>query len=106
MTKNVTITWDIIPTRADGTPLVTEEIVGTEVSVKVNNPAAPWTVLDTISAQSPQDFTLGDVDVGDWLFQLVVTDTEGRKSVPQEFAFSVVSEAVPSGVENVVITQE
>ncbi len=105
MTKNVTIAWDILPTRADGTELPTADIAGTEVSVRVDNDAAPWTVLDTISAASPQDFTLGDVDVGDWVFRLVVIDTNERQSVPQEFKFSVGSEAVPSGVGNVVITQ-
>lgn len=105
MTKNVTISWDLPTVREDGSPLLASDILEVQVSIRVDNPTAPWTLVASISPASPQDFTAGDVDVGDWEYKLVVVDTEGRLGAAVITKFTVVSDAPPEIVTNVVITQ-
>lgn len=105
MTKNVTISWDLPTVRDDGSPLSVGDITEVQVSIRVDNPSAPWTSVGAVTPLSPQDFTAGDVDVGDWEYRLVVVDTKGKESAPVDTKFTVVSDAIPGGVTNVVITQ-
>jgi len=111
MSKNVTITWDLPTTREDGSPLPVEDIANVVVSLKVDNLAAPWTMMGTVEPTNPdgtlipQGFTAGDVDIGDWLYRLVVNDIQGQPSPPVDTAFSVASDAGPSIVMNVAISQ-
>jgi hypothetical protein len=103
MTKNVTITWDLPTTRTSGFPLDVIDIEHTRVALSADGGTSFGTV-GTRLPTDPQEFLLGDVDIGDWLVRLTVVDTEARESSPVDTAFNVPDETPPGSVLNVNIT--
>ena len=111
MTENVQITWDLPTIKADGEVLLLNEIEETIVSLHVDNPLAPWTEMGRVKARDTEDnpvlqtFTTGDVDTGDWEYRLEVVNIAGKVGNPFDKKFSVISDAAPDLVTNVVITK-
>jgi hypothetical protein len=63
-----------------------------------------FTTIGTVLPTDPQEFLVGDVDIGDWLVRLTVVDTVAREAAPVDTAFNVPDETPPGSVLNVNIT--
>ena len=99
--RNVEILWEILPTRNDGSVLdVATEVASVEVSSSSDG-GTTFNVLANVVPADPQEHT-ESVAPGDWIFRLVVVDTNGLRSAAHDEPFTVVDEP-PSGVTNVVV---
>jgi len=111
MAKNVRVRWGLPTIRKDGTLLTFEEIMGTEVSMRLQG-ATTWTLLENVLAvNGVNELFQVDVDVGTWELLLVVEDKDMLRSdnfiipftVPVD---SVPGESPPGTVVNVTVTLE
>ena len=102
MAKNVTVTWGLPTTRESGAPLAATDIDYTAGSISVDG--VTFTPLSQVLATAPQEVFMPDVDIGDWVFRLVVFDKNGRASQPVDTLFNVPDESAPGTVVNVNIT--
>lgn len=102
MAKNVNVSWDLPTTRESNLPLNPDDIQHVEVSLSANL-GGDFTIINTIEPPTT-DITVPDLDVGDWIFRLVVVDTDGRRSINIDVDVNVPDETNPSSVVNVQVT--
>lgn len=100
--KNVNISWELPTTRESGFPLDPADIQHVEVSLSADL-GANFTVLNNV-APPTLDLTVPDLEIGDWIFRLVVVDTADRRSVNVDTPVNVPDETAPTGVLNVQVT--
>ena len=102
--KNVRIAWDLPTTRESGLTLDPTDIAYVEVFLSadlgVNFVSLNQVIPPTV------DLFVPDVDIGDWIFRLVVVDTADKQSVAVDTPVNVPDETNPSSVINVVVTFE
>ena len=100
--KNVNIAWELPTTRESGFPLDIADIQHVEVSMSAdlgNN----FVVINTI-APPTLDITVPDLEIGDWIFRLVVVDTADKRSADVDVSVNVPDETNPSSVVNVTVS--
>lgn len=105
---DVRISWDLPTTREDGTELLLTDIGSVEVSASADG-GNSFAVLNTVPpASGNNELLVSAVDVGDWIFRLVVLDlnTPVRRSAAIDAAIYVPSQALPGTVLNVMLTLE
>ena len=102
--KNVRISWDLPTTRESGFPLNVSEIAYVEVFLSADL-GANFVSLNQVVPPTV-DLFIPDVDVGEWIFRLVVVDTEDKQSVAVDTSVVVPDGSNPSSVVNVVVTFE
>lgn len=102
--KNVRIAWELPITRESGLPLDLADIQHVEVSLSADL-GANFVVLNTV-APPTLDLLVPDVDIGDWIFRLVVVDTDGRTSADVDTPVNVPDETNPGSVVNVTVVFE
>lgn len=102
MAKNVNVSWDLPTTRESGLPLDPADIQHVEVLLSADL-GATFTSINNI-APPATDITVPDLDIGDWIFRLVVVDTAGRQSANVDTPVNVPDETNPSTVVNVQVT--
>jgi hypothetical protein len=102
MAKNVNVSWDLPTTRESGLPLDPADIqhVSVELSADLGTTFTPINDI----APPATDITVPDLDIGDWIFRLIVVDTAGRLSVEVDTPVNVPDETNPSSVINVQVT--
>ncbi|MHA2402132.1 MAG: hypothetical protein ACXADH_03995 [Candidatus Kariarchaeaceae archaeon] len=100
--KNVNIAWELPTTRESGFPLDPADIQHVEVSMSADL-GANFIVVNTV-APPTLDLTVPDLEVGDWIFRLVVVDTANRRSIDVDVTVNVPDETNPSSVVNVVVS--
>ena len=100
--KNVNIAWDLPTTRESGLPLDVADIQHVEVFLSADL-GATFTSINVI-APPTLDVTVPDLDIGDWVFRLVVVDTSGRQSANVDTPVNVPDETNPGTVVNVQVT--
>ena len=102
MAKNVNVSWDLPTTRESGLPLDPADIQHVEVSLSADL-GTTFTFINNI-APPATDITVPDLDIGDWIFRLVVVDVNNRRSVDVDTPVNVTDETNPTGVVNVQVT--
>lgn len=102
MAKNVNVSWDLPTTRESGLPLDPADIQHVEVLLSADL-GATFTPINNI-VPPDTDILVPDLDIGDWIFRLVVVDTAGRSSADVDTPVNVPDETNPSTVVNVQVT--
>lgn len=102
MTKNVNVAWDLPTTRESGLPLEVDEILHVEVFLSADL-GQTFTPINNIEPPTTE-ITVPDLDVGDWIFRLVVVDVDGRRSTNVDVNVNVPDETAPGGVINVRVS--
>lgn len=102
--KNVRIAWELPTTRESGLPLDVANIQHVEVFLSADL-GANFVPLNIV-APPTLDLLVPDVDIGDWIFRLVVVDTDNRTSVAIDTPVNVPDETNPGSVVNVLVTFE
>ena len=102
MAKNVNVSWDLPTTRESGLPLDQADIQHVEVLLSADL-GATFTSINNIVPPTT-NITVPDLDIGDWVFRLIVVDTAGRQSVEVDTPVNVPDETNPSSVVNVQVT--
>jgi hypothetical protein len=97
--NNAKVTWDLPTTRESGGPLPVEEIAGVDVSMSADL-GANWTALGRVEPSELQEMSINDLAPGDWIFRMVVRDTDDRPSTEVDAPFKIEDETAPSGVTN------
>ena len=102
--EDKTIHWVLPTARDDGKNLPEAQIDNVEVSLAIAG--APSSVVNNVPPPSKPNGALEllvpNLDPGDWIFTLVVVDTDGRRSTAHEEAVNVL--ANPGPVTNVTVT--
>ncbi len=102
--KNALVTWTLPTTRESGLSLDPADIANVEVSMS-GDLGANFTPVTTVLPSDPQEAAVSDLDIGDWIFRLIVVDTAGLQSVAVDVP-AVVDGTPPGAVTNagVVLT--
>jgi len=103
MTTNVTLEWDLPVTRESGNPLSQSEIGHVIIELSADG-GSNFTEINTKSPAEEQKVMVPDLEVGDWVFRLTVTDISGRSGQPHLEPFVIPDEAPPGSVLNVRVT--
>ena len=87
MTMNATVGWVLPTERESDNALPVEEIKESIISIKVDG-APSFTELDRVPAPGTSHL-IPDLADGDWVWQVEIVDTKGRKSAPAEQNFRI-----------------
>jgi len=97
--EDKTVHWVLPTARDDGKNLPEAQIANVEVSLAIAG--APSSVLNNVAPPVLELF-VPNLDPGDWVFTLVVIDTDGRRSTAVDSPFNIL--ANPGPVTNVTVT--
>jgi hypothetical protein len=100
--KNATLSWNLPTERESGGPLPTSQIEATEISMSADL-GANFAVLDLVLPTDTQELLVPDLASGDWIFRLVVIDTDSRRSANVDHPFNIADETPPQVVTNVAV---
>lgn len=106
MAKTALVTWGLPTTRESGNALTPAEIAGVDIDFAVERTDGGSPVFTNLGRRMPtatQDWSIPDLDAGNWIVRLTVEDTAGKKSTPVDTVFTVADETNPSGVVNVTV---
>ncbi len=103
--RDVRVTWDLPTTRDSGRPLPIDEIAGVDVALSADG-GANFTLLATVTPDGAQELEQQQLEPGDYLFRLIVIDTDGKTSSDDgvQVPFSIPDDSPPGEVTNVNVT--
>ena len=90
--SNVRVTW----TLPNVSP-IQKPIEHTEIAFRVASASLPWTIQDTVAADSTQELLFVDVAPGDYEYRAVVVDVDGQRG-PEAFTSASIPFATPGSV--------
>lgn len=97
--KSVTLTWDLPTTREQGGPLPPTEIDKVQVQASADG-GTNWVNAGDVLPTDPQTFTMSDLDIGTWMFRVIVIDTNAVPSQPADITVNVADDSPPNPVNN------
>lgn len=96
----ITLSWVLPTTRANGQALTPDELAGVEIRMSADGGAtfgAPAVVPPSVT----QEFVVGSLVAGSYLFRFVVEDLQGRRSDSYDAVGDVL--AAPSALADVTV---
>ena len=99
--RNAIVSYDLPTTRQSGLPLDPADIAGVEVSLSADG-GANFAVLDTV-APPATSLEQTELEPGDYMFRLIVIDTNGRRGNPVDEPFAIPDDTAPGEVTNVQV---
>ena len=94
--RDVNISWVLPTTRESGFDLDPADIAEVEISISADL-GANWTVLNTV-APPTLELLSPDMEVGDWMFEGVVIDVDGRRSPSVSASVNIPDESPPGSL--------
>lgn len=101
--KSVTLTWDLPTTREQGGALAVTDIERIDVQASADN-GTNWVAAGSLAPTDTQTFTMSDLDIGTWMFQVLVIDTAMVPSQPAMISVDVNDDSPPNPVNNLNAT--
>lgn len=101
--NNSTVVWTLPTERESGGPLPVEEIAGVDVSMSANL-GTDWTFLGRVLPSETQTTSVNDLAPGDWIYKMIVIDTDDRPSKEWLEPFKVADDSPPGTVTDVSVT--